>query len=192
MPEVAAKPEKKAPGKRMQPRQSQQPGQSQQPSLMQDILGLLIKLFAILTALVLIFTFLFGIFLSRDMSMKPAIQDGDIVVYYRLAKHFVSSDVVVVEYEGEKQVRRVLAIGGDTVDITDEGLFINGAYIASENQQEILLYEDGITFPVTLEQGELFLLADVRSGAIDSRLYGVVETKDVLGKVHTIIRQRNI
>lgn len=166
--------------------------ETQKPSLLQDIVALLIKIFIILTVFVLLFTFLFGIFTVKDLSMNPALQDGDLVFFYRLTDDFVSSDAVVVEYEGEKQVRRVVAVSGDTVDITENGLFINGAFISEQSRDEILLYEDGVTFPVTVPEGHVFVLADKRDGSADSRMYGTVPQKDILGKVSAVIRQRNI
>jgi len=166
--------------------------ENREPSLLQDIVALLIKIFVILTVFVLLFTFLFGICTVRDVSMSPALQDGDLVFFYRLANGFVASDAVVVEYEGEKQVRRVIAVSGDTVDITEHGLFINGAFIAEESGDEILLYQDGITFPVTVPEGHVFVLSDERDGPADSRMYGTVLEKDILGKVAAILRQRNI
>lgn len=166
--------------------------ESKKPSLLQDIVALLIKIFIILTVFVLLFIFLFGIFTINDMSMSPELQDGDLVFFYRLANGFVASDAVVVEYEGEKQVRRVTAVSGDIVDITEDGLFINGAFISEESRDEILLYEEGITFPITVPEGHVFVLADKRNGPADSRMYGTVSENDILGKVAAIIRQRNI
>ena len=160
-------------------------------SLFQDILSLLIKIFIILTALVLIFTFLFGIFIVKDMTMKPAVQDGDIAIFYRLSGNYAVDDIVAVEYEKEKQLRRIIAVSGDTVDITEEGLFINGSFIVEKNTQEILLYEEGITFPVTVPANHIFVLADIRSGSADSRIYGTVPLDDVFGKVTTLVSSRN-
>ncbi|MBU5584885.1 signal peptidase I, partial [Enterococcus sp. S181_ASV_20] len=59
-------------------------------------------------------------------SMSPAVKAGDVLLYYRLNKNYVASDVLALEYEGEVQTRRVVAIEGDTVDITEEGVIING------------------------------------------------------------------
>lgn len=168
------------------------PKNKKPPSLMQDILALLIKIFVILTVLVLLFTFLFGFTTMPDTSMQPSIQAGDIVLFYRLGSTYVASDAVVLEYEGRQQVRRVVAIAGDTVDITEEGLFINGAFAAEQNRQEILLYTNGITFPVTVPQGHVFLLADSYNGGADSRVYGTVAIKDLQGKAITIIRHSDI
>ena len=81
----------------------------------------------IIFAIILIFTFLYGIARINDVSMKPAIKDGDLVMYYRLDKRFVSGDVAVFEDNGRNTTGRVVAVAGDTVDITKDGLKINGA-----------------------------------------------------------------
>ena len=88
---------------------------------------LLLKISIIILAVFLIFTFLYGIVRINDVSMKPAIKDGDLVMYYRLDKRFISGDVAVFEDDGKATTGRVVAVAGDTVDITKNGLKINGA-----------------------------------------------------------------
>ena len=56
--------------------------------------------------------------------MKPAIKDGDLVMYYRLEKRFVSGDIAVFKKDGRTTTGRVVAVAGDTVDITKDGLMI--------------------------------------------------------------------
>ena len=90
----------------------------QEPSLAQDIIQLLLKIVIIIFAIILIFTFLYGIVRINDVSMKPAIKDGDLVMYYRLDKRFVSGDVAVFEDNGRNTTGRVVAVAGDTVDIS--------------------------------------------------------------------------
>lgn len=161
-------------------------------SLIKDLLFLLLKIGIIAIVFLLTFTFLFGLYRSTEPSMHPAVKDGDLAVYYRLDKEYVVSDTVVLEFEGQKQARRVVAVAGDTVNITDEGLLVNGAL-----QQEpdiyapTVPYEEGIRFPVTLSEGEIFVLGDARENALDSRIYGAVKVKDTLGKIMSILR-RNI
>lgn len=58
----------------------------QETSVAQDIVQLLLKIAFIILAVFLIFTFLYGIVRINDVSMKPAIKDGDLVMYYRLIK----------------------------------------------------------------------------------------------------------
>ena len=164
-----------------------------QPSLWQDILYLLLKIAGVAVAAILFFTFIFGLYRMKDASMKPAFKEGDLVFYYQLDKRYVASDTLVLEYEGELQVRRVIAVAGDTVDITEEGMRINGALqVEREIYEETDRYEDGTEFPLTVPEGEVFVLADAREHGTDSRIYGTVRAKDTLGKVMTILRRRNI
>lgn len=164
------------------------------PSLAQDLLFVLLKIGVIVLIFVAIFTFLYGAFRCEDPEMSPAIKDGDLVIYYRLDKEYVVSDVAAIEENGKITAKRVVAEGGDTVDINEEGqLLVNGAV-----QQETSIYEstyryeEGIDFPVTLQEGEIFLLGDARENSTDSRIYGPVKEEDTLGKVIMIFRRRGI
>ena len=168
------------------------PGQNL--SLRRDLLFLLIKIASIIGAFLLLFTFVFGITRYQEASMYPAIKDGDLVVFYRYSpEHYISQDVVAVKLEGQTQFRRVAAIAGDTVDITESGLVINGA---PQQESGIIRkterYVEGVSFPLVVPPGQVFVLGDNRADSIDSRIYGCVETEDILGKVMMIIRKRGI
>lgn len=161
--------------------------------LIQDILLLLLKVGILAAVFAVLFLFVFGIARCGDPSMSPAVKDGDLVLYYRLDKDYVQNDVVVYKRNGNTEIRRIAAVAGDTVDISEEGLIINGSL-----QQESGIYEDtqryeeGIEFPVTLQEGEIFLLGDAREHSTDSRIYGPVKASDTEGTVITIVRRRGI
>ena len=112
------------------------PQESVVGSVLREILYLLLKIVAIAAAFVVVFTFVFGVLRYSENAMLPAVKDGDLVFYYRLEKEYTASDMVVLRYQGHEQVRRVVATAGDVVDITEEGLMINGAL-----QQEHEIYE---------------------------------------------------
>lgn len=165
----------------------------QETSVAQDIVQLLLKIAFIVLAVFLIFTFLYGIVRINDVSMKPAIKDGDLVIYYRLDKRFISGDVAVFEDDGRTTTGRVVAVAGDTVDITKNGLKINGAeQISQDIYYDTTQFKDGVDFPVTVGNGQVFILGDNRPQASDSRIYGCIDIKDVKGKVIAIIRSRGI
>jgi signal peptidase I len=159
-----------------------------------ELLFLLIKIASIALTFVLLFTLLFGIVRYQEPSMTPAIKAGDLVIFYRYkGSGYLPQDTIMLEINGQKQVRRVVAVAGDIVDITEEGLVINGAL-----QQEMEIYQDteryaeGVEFPLTVPEGQVFVLGDSRAGATDSRIYGCVKINDTLGKVMTVIRRRSI
>ena len=165
----------------------------QETTIAQDIVQLLLKISIIILAVFLIFTFLYGIVRINDVSMKPAIKDGDLVMYYRLDKRFISGDVAVFEDDGKTTTGRVVAVAGDTVDITKNGLKINGAeQISQDIYFDTTQFKNGVDFPITVGEGQVFLLGDNRPQASDSRIYGCINIKDVRGKVIAVIRSRGI
>jgi len=163
------------------------------PALLKDILHLLLKVAAIIAAFALAFTFLYGLYRNTDASMSPAVSDGDLVLFYRLDKTYAPGDTLLLEYQGQRQVRRVIATAGATVDVTEDGLVVNGALQQEpEIYQRTQRYTDGVTFPLAVGEGQVFVLGDARENAADSRIYGAVEVTDTLGKVIAILRRRNI
>lgn len=157
----------------------------------EDLLFLVLKILIFIALLAVTFLFIFGICRISDNMMSPAFKDGDLAVYYRLQKEFQPSDTVVMEKDGEVQVRRIIAAAGDEVNLAEEGLEING-YLQQESgiYTETLPYTEGISFPITLEENEYFVLGDNRSEAKDSRIYGVVKKEEIKGTVITLLRHR--
>jgi len=162
--------------------------------LFKDLLLLLTKIALIVLVFLLLFTFVFGIARHEEQSMAPAIKDGDLVVFNRYVKSgYQSRDAIVLEYDGQKQVRRVVATAGDRVDIYEDSLVINGALQQeAEVFQATERYQEGVSFPLTVPDGQVFVLGDSRKGATDSRIYGCVMIEETLGKVMTVIRRRGI
>lgn len=165
---------------------------SKPPTLMEEFLFLFAKIGGILIIVALMFMFVFGVVQVNDASMAPAMQEGDIVFFQRIGRDYVATDAIVVRYEGQHQIRRVVAVAGDVVDITDQGLMVN-----ERLQQERHIFEEttqfveGIHFPLVVPEGEVFILGDSRGRATDSRIYGTVRVEDVLGSVVTVVRRRN-
>jgi signal peptidase I len=165
--------------------------QKKSASLKEDILFLVLKLLIFLVLIAALVFFVFGICRCSDNMMSPAFKDGDLAIYYRLQKEFHPSDTVIIEKDGETQIRRIIAKSGDSVEITADGLKING-YLQQETgiYTETLPYIEGISFPITLEENEYFVLGDNRSGAKDSRIYGAIKKEEIKGTVITLLRHR--
>jgi len=154
---------------------------------------LLLKIVLIVGCIFAIFTFIYGVARVPDVSMSPSVKDGDLALYYRLDKMFNLGDVAVVQYQGRTGLGRVVAMEGDVVDITADGLVVNGALQVSQNIfYPTTQYAQGVSFPLTVGAGQVFLLGDNRPSATDSRVYGCVNLADVQGKVIAVIRTRGI
>lgn len=125
--------------------------------------------------------------------MSPALTMGDRLVYSRLDKKPVAHDVIVFEKDGEARVARVVAIPGDTVEITPEGsLIVNGNCILEDRINEPTYpYNEYVSYPITLAENEYFVLADNRRTGVDSRYYGTVKAKEIKGTLILVIRRHN-
>ena len=159
-------------------------------SMKEDLLFLGAKIMLFLVLLVITFGVVFGVHRNIGDDMNPVCKNGDLLLYYRLQKEYQANDLVVIEKNREKEVRRIIAKEGERVDITENGLEING-YLQQENNiyMDTLPYKEGIQFPVTVGQGEYFVLGDNRTNAKDSRIYGVVKKKEIKGGVIALLRR---
>ena len=61
-----------------------------------------------------------------DNTMNPAFNEGDIILFYRLQKEYRTGDSIIIKKNGETQLRRIIATEKSSVDITKDGLKING------------------------------------------------------------------
>ncbi len=136
----------------------------------------------------------FGFISAPNDDMLPRINAGDLLLYYRLANTPKANDVVVINKNDTNYVVRVVASGGDTVEITDsERLVINGnTVIENKIYASTPRYEGFVEYPLTLKENEYFVLADSRSNAEDSRYFGTVKKDEILGTVITVMRRNNI
>ncbi|MCG6497651.1 signal peptidase I [Kitasatospora sp. A2-31] len=129
-------------------------------------------------------------------SMSPTLKSGDTVLAREVEGSTVGrGDVVVFRdqaWGGQLMVKRVVAVGGDTVATTGDGgrLTVNGKpveepYLASQGPQ-------GSTFSVDVPPGRLFLLGDNRQGSLDSRVHleidgGTIAASEVEARVEATV-----
>ena len=160
-------------------------------SLAYDLLVLCAQIVSIALGTIVIFSFVFGIMRVTDPSMEPGFRDGDLVLFYRLDKSYQARDVAVFELNGLLTSGRVVAQGGDEVNIDSRGLLVNGAYQQEQGiTDETTQVADGVTFPLIVPDGSVFLLGDNRDEATDSRIVGCVPIDQTLGTVIGLFRRR--
>lgn len=158
-----------------------------------SLLALLLKLAIIAVIGVLLFGYVFGLNRNASLNMQPALCDGDLILYYRIGQRYSAGDVVMVRYQDRTLAQRVVAVAGDTVDITSAGLIINGSAVQEPGVLgETTQFAQGVAFPLTVPVGHLFLLGDNRPHATDSRIFGCVDIGDVKGEVIGLFRRRNL
>jgi signal peptidase I len=126
--------------------------------------------------------------ISSD-SMAPTYRTGDEVLVRKApwgALEVHRGTVVVCRPPGSDVlvVKRVAGTAGDSVEIRDGVLFVNGTKIVEDYVDPARV--DGTWFgPVAVDPGSVFVLGDNRSNSVDSRDYGSVPLDRVVGTVRT-------
>jgi signal peptidase I len=156
-------------------------------------------------------TFVIQAYKIPSGSMKPTLQIGDHILVskfnYGIKLPFVRStllptgtpqrgDIVVFIYPEDRSkdfIKRLVGIPGDTIEIRDKRVLLNGLPWSDSH----VVHADGLVIPgsvqprdnfgpVKVPEGALFVLGDNRDESYDSRFWGFVPMKDVLGKALVI------
>ena len=128
---------------------------------------LLIKIGIVVLSLWILLSFIVMVSVCHDNSSYPMIKDGDFCLTY-------------------------IAFGGDTVDIKNNSVSVNGLNIAENVVYPTNSQGSDIEFPYKIPEDCVFVLNDYRSDLSDSRKYGGISLSDVKGVVVFIMRRRGI
>ena len=133
----------------------------------------------------LLFRFVLGVSWVDGISMQPTLKDGETIVYSRLDKDYSAGDIISIKMpNGDYYIKRIVAAEGDTVELKDGCLYVNG--VKEQSQWAVGSTEEqdeDISYPLTLGRGQYFALGDNREGSIDSRTYGPVSAAQIRGTV---------
>lgn len=120
-----------------------------------------------------------------DSSMKPLVEDGDIVLTIK-SSSFKTGDVVAFYYGNKILVKRVIGVQGDFVNIDKDGIvYVNGEKLEENYVKEFLKGESDIKYPVQVSDNSIFVLSDERDVLTDSRSenIGTIKKENIIGKV---------
>ena len=164
---------------------------------------LLWVMIAVMTVFVVLKGFVYTTVYVSGGSMLPNLKNGDYLVGNRLSAAlglYGRGDVIVVNVEednhgwastdGKKIIKRVIALEGETVDIKDGLVYIDGKlldepYIPSAYVTERIMNGLGLSFPYVVGENEVFVLGDNREISKDSRYkeYADITKSDVFAVI---------
>ncbi|MCI9340508.1 MAG: signal peptidase I [Dorea sp.] len=146
-----------------------------------NIAGILVVVAAISA---LMATRLFVLIKINGDSMKPTLEDGEIV-FIRQTKDIEKGDIVGFYYGGRILLKRAIGSAGDDIDIDQDGtVYVNGEKIDEPYLDKKDLGKCELEFPYQVPEGMIFVLGDNRAISIDSRIksIGCVEKDQIVGK----------
>ena len=156
-----------------------------------DSIGFSIKCIMIMWIIILFFFSPSGI---CQTSMLPTLEDGDSIIMSLMYKPKAGDVVVTTQpnYLNHNLVKRVIAVGGQTVDIDPiEGkVFVDGKELDEPYIKEPTRVVGDFEYPITVPEGKVFAMGDNRNGSLDSRhaSIGFIDERYVKGKVFFRIR----
>lgn len=139
---------------------------------------------ALVAALVVVKIFVAEPFRIPSQSMEPTLKPGDQALVDKLAgKPPHRGDLVAFHAprSGEILLKRVVAVGGDTVGLEDGVLVVDGRRVHEAYADPKAI--DSVYFgPVRVRPGMVFVLGDNRANSEDSRDFGAVPTDRIIGR----------
>lgn len=152
-----------------------------------DIASVVMTSFLIIAV---VFTFFFRLVGVVGESMTDTLQPNDWLITVQ-KKSYEQGDIVVItqpNYFNQPLIKRVIAKGGQTVDIDYKSstVYVDGIALEEPYLKDQFIFEQNgdIDFPYTVPDGCLFCMGDNRNGSTDSRstLVGPLDERYVLGK----------
>lgn len=129
--------------------------------------------------------FLFEVFLVEGSSMYPTLQNHERLIVNKATYFFnepEKGDIIVFSFSPQRDfIKRVIAVEGDTVEISDNQVFVNGVILDEPYLKDCYMMNFG---PVEVPEGHIFVLGDNRGNSMDSRdpAVGYVCREKVKGK----------
>jgi len=139
----------------------------------------------------LIITFVVQAFFIPSGSMEPTLAIGDRILVSKFTYRFGPvrrGDVIVFHYPlnpSKDFVKRVVALGGETVELRDGVVLINTSPISELYPTALASGDRACTSnygPQKVAVGQIFVLGDNRCNSDDSRFFGFVPDENVIGK----------
>lgn len=143
--------------------------------------------FAVILIL-LVFVFAVRVVGVNGDSMNPTLNNGDWLTVSAINTNYERGDIVVITQPNslnEPLIKRVIAVGGDTVDIdfnTNE-VIVNGEVLDEPYIKAPTASRGDFSRPIRIPEGYVFVMGDNRNNSLDSRfnVIGIIDERYILG-----------
>ena len=150
--------------------------------------------FVIIIVIILLRSYIITPVIVRGDSMYDTLKDGEVLLLSKISYHFKEInrfDVVVIkDISGEYIIKRMIGLPGDNIEYRDNILYVNGKEYHnnfSDNETADFTLEDICKINNTncngrIPDGMYLVLGDNREVSADSRVKGLIEKNQIIGK----------
>ena len=163
----------------------------QERSIWKELLGWIVYIVILVAAVYLLITYVGQRTQVSGHSMEPTLQHGDNLIVDKISYRFREPkryEIIVFPYaykENTYYIKRIIGLPGETIQVIDGQVYINGEVLAGEHYGKEVMLDPGIAGePITLGADEYFVLGDNRNHSSDSRdpSVGVLQREDLIGR----------
>lgn len=166
-------------------------------SFSQNVMMYLHDMVYLILIVMCILIFFLRIVVVAGSSMNDTLVDGDylLLLSNTLYRNPEQGDIVVASKDsfrsGEPIIKRIIALEGQTVDIDFEtgNVYVDGELLSEPYLGSPTKTPEGVSFPLTVDEGCLFVMGDNRMGSTDSRSpsIGQIDKREILGRAIFLI-----
>lgn len=143
------------------------------------------KIFILLIITIIVLKiFVFNFILVKGDSMNPKFKNNDFMFLNKIIYNFQSikrGDVIVLKYQNNDLIKRVIGLPKDKIKVENGKLYINNK---EYKENYINSYTASIDFiEITLKDYEYFVMGDNRYNSYDSRNFGPITKRNIIGRV---------
>lgn len=162
----------------------------EEKSIFRELLGWLLYIAVIVGLSILIITFVGQRTRVEGQSMETTLSNGDNLIVDKITYRFREPkryEIVVFPFqyaENTYYIKRIIGMPGETVQIIDGYVYINGELLDEHFGNEVMVDPKSAAEPITLGEDEYFVLGDNRNHSSDSRepSVGLIHRKDLMGR----------
>ncbi len=157
------------------------------PPILKEVIDWVLVLAIAVGVTYVIRSFVFTMVVVEGPSMQHTLESGDKLGVVRLGYTPKAGDIVVFYPHGNKSrpyIKRVIATGGQTVEIHDSSVFVDGKELEEPYLGSPTTNPGNQIYPLIIPEGYIFAMGDNREHSLDSRSKEVdlVPEKDIVGK----------